>query len=77
MRAPCQARHPFDLQADAKSAVGSAISVKTALTEHVDAPDDTLREDLVLVESDERTEGSRGKEREGDAVARTVAVEDL
>ena len=48
-----------------------------ALTERVDAPDDTLREDLVLVERNERTEGSGGKEREDDAVARTVALEDL
>ena len=48
-----------------------------SLTERVDAPDDTLREDLVLVERNERTEGSGGKEREDDAVARTVALEHL
>ena len=46
-------------------------------TEGVDAPDNALREDLVLVERDERTESSRGEEREDDAVAWTVALEDL
>ena len=48
-----------------------------ALTEGVDAPDDTLREDLVLVERDESTEGRRREQREDDAVAWAVALEAL
>ena len=46
-------------------------------TEGVDAPDDALREDLVLVERDERTKRRRREERENDAVARAVSLEDL
>ena len=51
--------------------------IRYVLTEGVDAPDDTLREDLVLVERDQCTESGGGKEREDDAVARTVALKDL
>jgi hypothetical protein len=48
-----------------------------ARTKRVDAPDDALGEDLVLVERDERAE-RRGRElREHDAVARAVALEHL
>ena len=46
-------------------------------TEGVDAPDDTLREDLVLVERDERAERRGGEQWEDDAVAWAVALEDL
>ena len=46
-------------------------------TEGVDAPDDSLREDLVLVERDERTKRRGREEREHDAVAGEVAFEDL
>ena len=46
-------------------------------TEGVDAPDDSLREDLVLVERDERTKRRGREEREHDAVARTVALKHL
>ena len=46
-------------------------------TEGVDAPDDTLREDLVLVERNERTERRRGEFGEDDAVTRAVALEHL
>ena len=51
--------------------------IRYVLTEGVDAPDDTLREDLVLVQRDEGTQGGGREEREDDAVARTVALEDL
>ena len=46
-------------------------------TEGIDAPDDTLREDLVLVERDERTERLGVEDREEDAVAGPVALENL
>ena len=46
-------------------------------TEGVDAPDDTLREDLVLVERNERAERRGCELREDDAVARAVALEHL
>ena len=49
----------------------------THLIEGVDAPDDALGEDLVLVERNERAERCRGHLREEDAVAGTVAREDL
>ena len=48
-----------------------------ARTEGVDDPDDTLREDLVLVERNERTERRRGEFGEDDAVTRAVALEHL
>ena len=50
---------------------------KEARTERVDAPNDALREDLVLVERDERAEGRGREQREEDAVARPVALENL
>jgi hypothetical protein len=46
-------------------------------TERVDAPDDALGEDLVLVERDERAERRGRHLREEDAAARAVALEDL
>lgn len=51
--------------------------IQGRLTERVDAPDNTLREDLVLIKRNECTEGSRGEDREDDAVAWTVALENL
>ena len=51
--------------------------LNTHLVVGVDAPDDTLREDLVLVERDERAERRGGEQREDDAVARAVALEDF
>ena len=51
--------------------------LNTHLVVGVDAPDDTLGEDLVLVERDERAERRRCEQREDDAVARAVALEDL
>ena len=47
------------------------------LVKRVDAPHDTLREDLVLVQHDERAECLRIELREEDAVARAVALEDF
>ena len=47
------------------------------LTERIDTPDDALREDLVLVQRDERAERRGREEREDDRVARPVALEDL
>lgn len=46
---------------------------KEARTDHVDTPDDALREDLVLVERDKRTERHGQEQREEKAVARPVA----
>lgn len=43
----------------------------------VDAPNDTLSEDLVLVQSNQRTERCGGEEREDDAVTRAISLEDL
>ena len=49
----------------------------THLIVGVDAPNDTLREDLVLVERNKGTERGGGQKREDDAVARAVTLEDL
>ena len=49
----------------------------THLVVGVDAPDDTLSEDLVLVERDERAERRGCEHREDDAVTWAVALEDL
>ena len=49
----------------------------SGLTIGVKTPDDTLGEDLMLVERDEGTEGGGSHEREEDAVARAVALEDF
>ena len=46
-------------------------------TEGVDAPDDALREDLVLIQRNESSKRRRRQQREDDAVARAVALEDL
>ena len=46
-------------------------------TEGVDAPNNTLREDLVLVQRNEGPKRRGRQEREDDAVARAVALEDL
>ena len=46
-------------------------------TKGVDAPNNTLREDLVLVQRDESPKRRRRQEREDDTVARAVALEDL
>lgn len=48
-----------------------------ALTERVDAPDNTLREDLVLIQRNQRTQCRRVKNREQNTVARPVSREDL
>ena len=47
------------------------------LTERIDTPDDALREDLVLVQRDERAERRGREEREDDRIARPVTLEDL
>lgn len=46
-------------------------------TERIDAPDDTLGEDLVLVQGEERAKRSWGHQWEHDAVARPVPLEHL
>ena len=43
----------------------------------VDAPNDTLSEDLVFVKSKKRTERCRREEREDDAVTGAIALEDF
>ena len=56
---------------------GTSLEGTEQLTERVDAPDDTLREDLVFVEHNEGAERLRVEDREDDAVARPVALKDL
>ena len=51
--------------------------IEVTQTEGVDTPNNTLREDLVLVQRDESPKRRRRQQREDDAVARPVALEDL
>lgn len=48
-----------------------------ALTERVDTPDNTLREDLVLIQRNQRTQRCRVQNREQNTVARPVSREHL
>ncbi len=43
----------------------------------VDVPNGALHENLVLVEGDERAQSERGDTRQENAIARTIALEDL
>ena len=71
----CRAQHPFDLTPPKISRVDSTNSEKEKLTKGVNAPNHTLYENLVFVESDEGTKSGRVEEIEHYTRAWSIAFE--
>lgn len=75
MQAPCPAQHPFDLD---RLLVSIELAGDTRFpTVRVDAPNNALRENLMLVQGNQGPECRRGELWEDDAITRAIALEDF